>query len=40
MAETHNSLFKTECIRNPVTRPKGNWKPTIDIKIAATEYLN
>ncbi|WP_439117353.1 hypothetical protein, partial [Nocardioides cremeus] len=26
MAEALNSLFKTECIRNPVMRPKGGWK--------------
>ena len=26
MAEAFNSLFKAECIRNPVMRPKGGWK--------------
>ena len=26
MAEALNSLFKAECIRNPVMRPKGGWK--------------
>jgi putative transposase len=28
MAEAFNSLFKAECIRNPVMRPKGGWKPS------------
>ena len=26
MAEALNSLFKAECIRNPVMRPRGGWK--------------
>ena len=26
MAEALNSLFKAECIRNPIMRPKGGWK--------------
>ena len=38
MAEALNSLFKAECIRNPVTRPKGGWKSVVDVEIAVAEY--
>ncbi len=40
MAEALNSLFKAECIRNPVTRPKGGWKPVDDVEIAVAEYVD
>lgn len=38
MAEALNSLFKAECIRNPVMRPKGGWKHVSDVEIAVAEY--
>ena len=40
MAEALNSLFKAECIRNPVTRPKGGWKSVVDVEIAVAEYVD
>ncbi|WP_412475370.1 IS3 family transposase [Gordonia sp. LUNF6] len=40
MAEALNSLFKAECIRNPVMRPKGGWKNVGDIEIAVAEYVD
>lgn len=40
MAEALNSLFKAECIRNPVMRPKGGWKSVSDVKIAVAEYID
>ena len=40
MAEACNSLFKAECIRNPVMRPKGGWKPVGDVEIAVAEYVD
>jgi len=40
MAEALNSLFKAECIRNPVMRPKGGWKSVRDIEIAVAEYVD
>ncbi len=40
MAEALNSLFKTECIRNPVMRPKGGWKSVGDVEIAVAEYVD
>jgi putative transposase len=40
MAEALNSLFKAECIRNPVTRPKGGWKLVTDVEIAVAEYVD
>ncbi len=40
MAEALNSLFKTECIRNPVMRPKGGWKTVVDVEIAVAEYID
>ena len=40
MAEALNSLFKAECIRNPVMRPKGGWKSVVDIEIAVAEYVD
>jgi transposase InsO family protein len=39
MAEALNSLFKAECIRNPVMRPKGGWKSVSDVEIAVAEYV-
>ena len=39
MAEAFNSLFKAECIRNPVMRPKGGWKSVGDVEIAVAEYI-
>ncbi|MEP7739573.1 hypothetical protein ABKW28_18160 [Nocardioides sp. 31GB23] len=40
MAEALNSLFKAECIRNPVMRPKGGWKSVSDVEIAVAEYTD
>lgn len=40
MAEAFNSLFKSECIRNPVMRPKGGWKSVNDVEIAVAEYVD
>ena len=40
MAEALNSLFKTECIRNPVMRPKGGWKSVLDVQVAVAEYVD
>jgi putative transposase len=40
MAEALNSLFKAECIRNPVMRPKGGWKHVSDVEIAVAEYVD
>ncbi len=39
MAEALNSLFKAECIRNPVMRPRG-WKSVSDVEIAVAEYVD
>lgn len=36
MAEALNSLFKSECIRNPAMRPTGGWKNMTDVEIAVT----
>lgn len=40
MAEALNSLFKTECIRNPIMRPAGGWKSVRDVEIAVAEYID
>jgi len=40
MAEALNSLFKAECIRNPVMRPKGGWKSVTDVEFAVAEYVD
>lgn len=40
MAEAFNSLFKAECIRNPMMRPKGGWKSVGDVEIAVAEYAD
>jgi putative transposase len=40
MAEAFNSLFKAECIRNPLTRPRGGWKNVGDVEIAVAEYVD
>jgi transposase InsO family protein len=40
MAEAFNSLFKAECIRNPVMRPSGGWKSINDVEIAVAEYID
>ena len=40
MAEALNSLFKAECIRNPVMRPVGGWKNVTDVEIAVAEYAD
>lgn len=40
MAEALNSLFKAECIRNPVMRPRGGWKSVSDVEIAVAEYVD
>ena len=40
MAEALNSLFKAECIRNPVMRPNGGWKSVGDVEIGTAEYVD
>ena len=40
MAEAFNSLFKAECIRNPMMRPKGGWKNVVDVELAVAEYVD
>ncbi|QDB78372.1 transposase [Georgenia wutianyii] len=40
MAEAMNSLFRAECVRNPVMRPKGGWKNVTDVEIAVAEYVD
>ena len=40
MAEALNALFKAECIRNPVMRPKGGWKSVVDVEVAVAEYVD
>jgi transposase InsO family protein len=40
MAEALNSLFKAECIRNPVMRPRGGWASVGDVEIAVAEYID
>ena len=40
MAEALNSLFKAECIRNPVMRSKGGWKSVSDVELAVAEYVD
>ena len=39
MAEAFNSLFKAECIRNPVMRPRGGWAGVGEGEIAVAEYV-
>ena len=40
MAEAFNSLFKAECIRNPMMRPRGGWKSVLDVELAVAEYVD
>jgi putative transposase len=40
MAEAFNSLFKAECIRNPVMRPHGGWASVRDVEIAVAEFVD
>lgn len=40
MAEALNSLFKAECIRNPMMRPKGGWASIRDVEIATAEWVD
>ena len=40
MAEALNSLFKAECIRNPIMRPAGGWKGVAEVEIAVAEYVD
>jgi putative transposase len=40
MAEAFNSLFKAECVRNPMMRPNGGWKSIGDVEIAVAEYVD
>ena len=40
MAEALNSLFKAECIRNPIMKPKHGWRSVGDIEIAVAEYVD
>ena len=39
MAEAFNSLFKAECVRNPVMR-QGGWRSVNDVEIAVAEYID
>ena len=39
MAEAFNSLFKAECIRNPIMRPRGGWGGVGEVEIAVAEYI-
>lgn len=39
MAEAFNSLFKAECIRNPIMR-RGGWRGINDVEIAVAEYID
>lgn len=39
MAEAFNSLFKAECIRNPIMRPRGGWGGVSEVEIAVAEYI-
>lgn len=40
MAEAPNPPFKAECIHNPVTQPKGDWKSVVDVEITIAEYVD
>lgn len=40
MAEALNSLFKAECIRNPIMRPRGGWKNVHDVQTAVARYID
>lgn len=40
MAEALNSLFKAECIRNPMMRPTGGWVSIRDVEIATAEWVD
>jgi putative transposase len=40
MAEAFNSLFKPECIRNPMMRPRAGWKSVVDVELAVAEYVD
>ena len=40
MAEALNSLFKAECIRNPVMRPPRGAGSRTDVEIAVAEYVD
>lgn len=39
MAEALNSLFKAECVRNPVMRKNG-WRSVDDVELAVAEYVD
>jgi transposase InsO family protein len=39
MAEAFNSLFKAECVRNPVMRKSG-WRSIADVEITVAEYID
>ena len=39
MAEAFISLFKAECIHNPMMRPYGDWKSVADVEITVAEYI-
>lgn len=40
MAEALNSLFKAECIRNPVMRPRGGWLGVGDVEWMVAECID
>ena len=39
MAEALNSLFKAECIRNPILRGSG-WRSIDDVELAVATYID
>ena len=39
MAEALNSLFKAECIRNPILRGSG-WRSINDVELAVATYID
>lgn len=40
MAEALNSLFKAECIRNPVMHPRGGWWGVGDVEWTVAECID
>ena len=39
-AEAFNALFKAECIRNSVMKPKRGWRSVGDVETAVAEYVD
>ncbi|MFK4363128.1 transposase InsO family protein [Rhodococcus sp. 27YEA6] len=40
VAEAFNSLFKAECVRNRVMRPRGGWRGVGDVGLAVAEHID